>query len=234
MTTDRELDVLLAGAAGVRDADLPDLPEEFLDLVTADAGLSLVADEPASVVAARRLVADAQAARSTPRRRPRRGTLVRVTTAVLVLAAAWATAVLVGSPGTPAGPTATPTAPAPGTPGGLHGRIALVAAEEVTFPLSLAEVPDGLTPLFSRRGGLPRYGSTPPFFVADYEPTSLVSGDTGPAVADPGRVLLGVYPEDPRSSGEYGFRPEGDPTGTATVQGAEAGVWRERGTVSLL
>jgi hypothetical protein len=47
VTTDRELDVLLAGAAGVHDADLPELPEEFLDLVTADAGLSLVADEPA-------------------------------------------------------------------------------------------------------------------------------------------------------------------------------------------
>ncbi|SDD37906.1 hypothetical protein SAMN05660690_4122 [Geodermatophilus telluris] len=227
MLSEQDLDALLAGAATPSDADLPPLPEEFLDLVTADVGLSLVADEPASVVAARQLVADARADVRRGRRRPGRRAVVRVTTALVAVAAAATTAVLVGSPDTPAGSTATPTATAPVTPGGLSGRIALVAAEEVTFPVTLAEVPEGLTPSYSRRGGIPRYGSTPPFYVADYAPAD-------PGAVDPGRVLLGLFPEDPRSSGEYGFSPEGEPTGTATVDGAEAAVWRERDAVSLL
>ena len=36
MITDRELDAQLAGAAGVHDADLPALPEEFLGHLQAD------------------------------------------------------------------------------------------------------------------------------------------------------------------------------------------------------
>jgi hypothetical protein len=72
-----------------------------------------------------------------------------------------------------------------------------------------------------------QYGSTPPYFIADYEPADPTDGD-------PGRVLLGLFPEDPRSSEEYGIWPEGDPTGAATVDGRPAEVWREDGTVNLL
>jgi hypothetical protein len=223
MTTDRELDVLLAGAAGVRDADLPALPRSFLDLLTDDAVPALGSlAEPASVVAARQLVDDAREARTSarPRRRPRRGTVVRVATAVIAVAAAWATAVVVSpqeaTPGRSAPSSASPVVPA------TRGGIELVAAEAVTFPLSLDPAPEGLTPSFSRRGGVPEYGSTPPFSVADY---SSVGGD---------RVLLGVYPEDPRPSEDYGFWHEGQPTGTAIVDGAEASVWREPGLVTLL
>ncbi|NEM07593.1 hypothetical protein [Geodermatophilus normandii] len=163
---------------------------------------------------------------------PGRRLSLRLGAAVVAVAVAWTTAVVVApgdaAPGRPA-PPATATAPA--APGGVD----LVAAEAVTFPVSLDPVPQGLTPLHSRRGGIARYGSTPPFHVADYEPTSLVSGDPDAAgAADPGRVLLGLYPEDPRSSEEYGSWAEGDPTGTATVDGIEAGVWREEGVVSLL
>jgi hypothetical protein len=166
---------------------------------------------------------------------PGRRRSLRMGAAVVAVAAGWTTAVVVtpgeAAPGRPAPSVSAPAAPA--APGGID----LVAAEAVTFPVSLDPVPVGLTPLYSRRGGIAVYGSTPPFFVADYEPTSLVSGDPGAAAAgtdDPGRVLLGLFPEDPRSSEEYGFWPEGEPTGTATVGGVPAEVWREEGAVSLL
>ncbi|MBM7806639.1 hypothetical protein JOD57_002476 [Geodermatophilus bullaregiensis] len=224
MISDRELDDLLVAAAGVRDADLPNLPDDLLDLVTADAGPSLVAAadvgrEPASVVAARQLVADAHEARTAPRpRRPRRRTLVRVATAVVAIAAAWTTAVVVAPRESPDPRRTTPSTGAPVSP----GEIALVAGEPVVFPLSLDPAPEGLTPTFSRRGGVAAHGSTPPFSVADY---SSADGD---------RVLVSLFPEDPRSNEDYGFRPEGDPTGTATVDGVQAGVWPEAGGVSLL
>ncbi|MGY1697885.1 hypothetical protein ACI780_23555 [Geodermatophilus sp. SYSU D00814] len=221
MLTDRELDARLAGAAGVRDADLPALPEEFLGLVTADAGLSLVSADagPASVVAARQLVADAREARAAapPRRWSGRGMAVRVATAVVAIAAAWGTAVVVAGPASPDPQRSAPSVAAP-VPGGLT----LVAAEAVTFPVSLDPVPEDLVPVYSRRGGLPGYGDGPPWFVADL------------ASAEGDRVLLGVYPEDPRSSEEYGSSHEGDPTGTATVDGAVASVWREDGVVTVL
>ena len=227
MLTDRELDALLDGAAGVRDADLPALPDGLLAAVTADAGLSLVVAEPASVVAARQLVDDTLEARTAPRRRPRRRTVVRAVTALVTLAAAWTTAVVVGSPQEPGAP-AVPSSSAPAAPGG----IALVAAEAVTFPVTLESAPEGLTPFYSRRGGMPQYGPTPPYYVAAYLSVDPETGGPGPAGT--GQVVLTLYPEDPRSSEDYGFRPEGEPTGSATVGGAEAGVWLEDGVVSLL
>jgi hypothetical protein len=221
--TDRELDAQLADAAGVHDADLPALPEDFLGHVMADAGLSLftddgVADEPASVIAARQLVADAHATRTANRlrrRRPGRKTLVRVGVAVVAIAAAWTTAVAVAPPDRTATPdhTATPsegTAP-PSGPVGANG-ITLVAAEEVTFPLSLDPEPTGLRPTFSRRGGVPYFGDAPAVFVADY---SSADGD---------RVLLGLFSEDPRGLEGYGWSAEGDPAGTVSVDGTEAEV----------
>jgi hypothetical protein len=223
---DHDLDVLLTGAAGVRDTDLPALPDELLAAVTADAGLALVVAEPASVLAAGRLVDDAREPRTAPRR-PRRRTVVRVATALLALAAAWTTAVVVGSPQEP-GPAGVPSSGAPAAPGGL----ALVAAEAVTFPVSVEAPPEGLTPLYSRRGGMPQYGPTPPYHVAAYLPVDPVTGAPGPAGA--GQVVLTLYPEDPRSSADYGFWPEGEPNGSATVDGAAAGVWLEDGVLSLL
>lgn len=163
-------------------------------------------------------------------RLPRRRSALRLGAATVAVAAACTAAVVLPSdpaaPGQP-GPSVT----APPAPGG----IALVAAEVVTFPVSLVPVPDGLAPLYSRRGGIAAYGSTPPFYVADYEPAALVSGSPAdPASGDPGRVLLGVYPEDPRSSADYGFPAQGEPTGTASVGGVEAAVWREAGSRTLL
>ncbi|SHH08354.1 hypothetical protein [Geodermatophilus nigrescens] len=229
MLADRDLDALLDGAAGVRDADLPALPEELLAAVTADAGLSLVVPEPepASVVAARQLVADAHEARTAPRRRTRRRTVVRVATAVVALAAAWAAAVVLGAPPEPGAP-AVPSASGPVVPGAL----ALVAAEAVTFPVTVEAPPEGLAPFYSRYGGMPQYGDAPPWYVAAYLPVDPQSGAIGPPGS--GQVVLGLYPEDPRSSDEYGFSAEGEPTGTATVDGTEAAVWRQDGVVGLL
>jgi hypothetical protein len=204
-----------------------------------DAGPEAPPLSPAARSAARAALLEEIGASRTVRSRlraslPGRRLSLRLGAAVVAVAAAWTTAVVV-APGdaAPGRPAPLATAPAPAAPGGID----LVAAEAVTFPVSLDPVPEGLTPLYSRRGGIAQYGSTPPFYVADYEPTSLVSGGPGAAAAgaaDPGRVLLGLFPEDPRSSEEYGFWAEGDPTGTATVDGIEAGVWREEGTVSLL
>ncbi|MGY1782732.1 hypothetical protein [Geodermatophilus sp. SYSU D01036] len=179
---------------------------------------------PAARAAARAALLEEIEAAGPRRWRPRlpgRRVSLRVGTALVAVAAAWTTVVVV-TPDDAVPQRSVPPAAAP-APGG----ITLVAAEAVTFPVALDPVPEGLTPLHSRRGGIPEYGSTPPHFVADYEPAD-------PAAADPGRVLLGLYPEDPRTSEDYGFWPEGEPTGTATVDGAEAAVWREDGTVSLL
>ena len=215
MITDRELDAQLAGAAGVRDADLPALPEEFLRHVQADDFLGYLMGEthaePASVVAARQLVADAHEARTAPRRRPRRRLLVRAGVAVVAIAAAWTTAVAVvpaDRPGTPDGTTTAPT-----------GGISLVAAEEITFPLSLEPAPEGLTPYFTRRGGDTRYGSGPVVFVANYWS------------ADWHGFTLWLYEEDPRGSDDFS-RPQDNPdndiaeTGTVAVEGGRAELVR--------
>jgi hypothetical protein len=159
--TDAELDARLARAAGIRDSDLPALPADFLAHLRAEA-------EPASVLAARQLVTDAQEARTAlrPRRRPAgRKVALRIGAAVLAVAAAWTTAVVV----TPDGqrpPTARPTTPAPTPPSEWPvdppGGLTLVAAEAITFPYSLDPVPAGLTPELAHSGGLEMFGTVEP------------------------------------------------------------------------
>ncbi|TYP87855.1 hypothetical protein [Blastococcus xanthinilyticus] len=223
MRTDRDLDARLAAAAGIRDDELPPLPGEFLAHLRADAA------EPASVIAARQLVSDAHAARGVPRRRPRRParrTLLRVGGAVVAIAAAWATAVAVTPADLPStrDDVATPSqvTEAPVDPGAPADGLRLVAAEAVTFPLSVDPVPAGLTPTFSRWGGTAFYGDQPLVFSADY---SSGTGD---------RFLLRLFPEDPRQWGDAGWSIDGEPAGTATVDGAEVDVRRRDGIVTLL
>jgi hypothetical protein len=193
--TDAELDARLAGAAGVRDADLPALPETFLARLRAGTDA-----EPASVVAARQLVTDAEEARTAPpRRRPpvRRAVVLRVGAAVLTVAAAWTTAVVVTSDGdrppsaapepSPS-PSPTPSAADP-TNGPIDppGGLTLVAAEAVSFPYSLDPVPADLTPELARFGGLEMFGEVSPVtWRATYR-----SAD------DPGFTFV-VSAEDPR------------------------------------
>lgn len=218
MITDRELDAQLAGAAGVRDTDLPALPEEFLRLLTAAAAQS----EPASILAARQLVSDAREARTATgsrRRRPSRKAVLRAGLAVIAVAAAWTTAVLVApsdGTGRPSDGTGTPSEHI-GTSG-----ISLVAAEEITFPLSLDPQPAGLTPYFSRVGGAPPFEEQPLVYTADY---SSPDGD---------RVLVNLFPKDPRGLAESGWSVEGDPAGSATVDGTQAKVRRGDGFTDIL
>ena len=166
-----------------------------------------------------------------PRRRlrlPDRRLSLRIGAALVAVAAAWTTAVVVTppEPGSPLAPVPSTTAPA------APGAFDLVAAEAVTFPVSVEAPPEGLTPYYSRRGGIAAYGSTPPFHVAAYLDVDPVTDRPGATGA--GQLVLSLYPEDPRSSEGYGFWPEGEPTGTADVDGVRALVWREEGTVSLL
>jgi hypothetical protein len=145
---------------------------------------------------------------------------------VLALAAAWTTAVLV-SPSdrlaTPADPTSTEAGPS-GSPtdAPAPSGIALVSADQITFPLSLDPAPAGLTPLFSRWGGVPFYGDQPLVFSADY--------------GSPGgnRVLVTLFPEDARGLGDYGFGVGGEPSATVPVGGRAAEVRLGESSVSLL
>ena len=220
MTTDRDLDAQLAGAARVSDADLPALPERFLQtLMTADA------TEPASVVAARQLVTDAHDARTAtrPRRRPGRKAVLRVGAAVLAVAAAWTTAVLVtprDADAPPSAGTPTPQTSAPALETPPADGLALVAAEEATFPLSLDPVPTGLTATFSQRGGTAYYPG-PLTFTADWS-------------SDGGRVLIDLFPDDPRQLPEMGWSEQGAPAGTTTVAGRPAEVRAAEGLTTLL
>jgi hypothetical protein len=217
--TDRELDAQLAGVAGISDADLPPLPEEFL------ASLMVTEAESATILAARQLVSDAHEARATSRRRrPSRRALLRAGAAVLAVAAAWTTAVLVTpSERTPAPhdriatPSEDTTAPTGATP--THG-VRLVAAEEAVFPLSLDPAPPGLTPEFSLWGGVPYYGDGPLIYAADY---MNPDGD---------RVLVTLFTEDPRQLDGWG--PEGAPAGTVSVNGRTVEAWTSEFSVSLV
>ncbi len=221
MITDRELDAQLAGAAGISDSDLPPLPEEFLDALMATEA------ESATILAARQLVSDAHEARVAPRvrrRRPGRKTLIRAGAAVLAVAAAWTTAVLVS----PSDRTSTPheriATPSPGTTPPTDAPptdgVQLVAAEEAVFPLSLDPAPPGLTPEFSLWGGVPYYGDGPLIYAADY---MNPDGD---------RVLVTLFSEDPRNLDGWG--PEGAPSGTVPVNGRTAEVWVGDFSVSLV
>jgi hypothetical protein len=220
--TDRELDRQLAGAACVDDIDLPALPEAFLALLTGDTSAATTdgspAIEPASVIAARQLVADARQARTDPRsrRRPGRRTILRAGTAVLALAAAWLTAVVV----TPSDPASTPDAAPPGAT--THGGISLVAGEEVMFPLTLDPVPAGLTPTFSRSGGWGPYADQPLVYTADYESQ------------DRGRVLVNLFDQDPRDLADSGYTIEGDAERTVDVHGTDAELRHDHGAATLL
>jgi hypothetical protein len=173
--TERELDAQLAGAAGITDAELPPLPEDFLGYLQTNVGreqfrtTGTAGNEPASVIAARQLVSDARDARAaTPprRRRPGGRALLRTGVAVLAVAAAWTTAVLVTPSDRPSTPDPGVAAPAEttGVPSGpveVDG-MTLVAVDRVTFPFSLDPVPEGLTPSFGRAGGPTPFGDSFP------------------------------------------------------------------------
>ena len=124
--------------------------------------------EPASVVAARQLVADAESGAHPRRRRPTRRVLVRAGAAVLAVAAAWTAAVAVTSADRPAPqePVATPSDPTTSPTRGTTDAIRLVTAETAAFPLSMDPPPAGLSPVFSWFGGVPYTGTgrrgTPP------------------------------------------------------------------------
>ena len=225
MITDRELDARLAAAAGLSDADLPPLPLDLVTLIGQPAGT----EGPASLVAARQLVDDAYAARTSPRspRRRRRRVLLRAGAAALAVAAAWATVVLPADPAVPPDSgTAAPVTPTPAPPTialPTEG-ISLVAAETITFPLSLDPVPAGLTPLLSRSGGVEEQGFGPLTYSADYSPADRQSRD---------RVVIRIVPLDPRASDSSWPREEPDEpgatdwydvneTGSVVIDGHEA------------
>lgn len=180
MTTEHELDLRLAAAAGVRDEDLPPLPDLFLAHLQGG-------DEPASVVAARQLVSDARATRTAPRPRRRRTVVVRAGIAVLVAAAAAVTALVVvhqdPTRPTPSPATASPTDGPVDPPGGL----VLVAARAVSFPYSVDPAPAGLTPVLSRSGGMEVPGAV----------ERVVYGARYSSATDPG-FSFSVTPGDPR------------------------------------
>jgi hypothetical protein len=226
------LDAQLAGASGVDDADLPALPEEFLIHLMSDGeatgtnttrtGATAVVsavEEPASVIAARQLVRDAQGARTARqrRRRPTRKTALRVGAALVAVAAALTTATLVTPSGHNGTPTAHPTAPSSG--GVAANGIRLVAAQQDAFPVSFDPPPAGITPDFSEHTG--DGGADPTVYTADYQ-TGTGDGFT-----------LWLYPTDPRTSAvlqhSYFDWPQNDPnralvtdSGTVSVHGAPA------------
>jgi hypothetical protein len=161
MTTDHDLDARLLAARGMWREDLPALPESFLDYVHASDAeppavvtapervLSPVsAETPASVLAAQQLVADARQRRSNPvvsgRRRPGRRTVLRMSAAVLTIAAAWTTAVLVAGP--------EGAGPPPGDVTRVDGAT-LVDFDMPAFPLTLPTAPPGTAgPVFGGSG----------------------------------------------------------------------------------
>jgi hypothetical protein len=234
MTTEHDLDTRLFTARGVRQEDLPALPEAFLAyLHTTDTeqpaaatapGRVLTgvpaAETPASVLAAQQLVTDARQRRSgataSRRRRPARRTVLRLSAAVLAVAAAWTAAVVVAPAERPSGEIAAPSE----SPVSPDVGITLVAAEQLAFPLSLEPAPEGLTPTFSRVGGEPPYEGHPLVYTADY--FNVTTGD---------RLLINLFPEDPRTW-DSGWS-EGDAAGTATVHGAAAELRHGNGFTSL-
>ncbi|MCZ2806869.1 hypothetical protein O2W18_17315 [Modestobacter sp. VKM Ac-2983] len=215
MLDDRGLDTRLAAAAVVTDSDLSALPEGFLAHLMSDAD-----PDPATVVALRQLIADAHEERYAPRRpRPRRRTVLRLGAAVVALASAWTTAVLVTA-SDPAGSQGGGTAaPADG--------ITLAAAQEITFPVSLEPAPDGLTPLFSQWGGVPPLEDEPLTYTADYRQTGEDGYGDG--------FTLSLYPDDPRETGAISEWPaEGTRVATVTVDGTEAQVATDGDSAALL
>ena len=97
---------------------------------------------------------------------------MRAGVAVVAIAAAWTTAVLVTAsdrPSTPDERIATPSDGAAPTSGPVVvDGMTLVATERVTFPFSLDPEPEGLTPSFGRAGGPTPFGTFPVTWSADY------------------------------------------------------------------
>ncbi|SDE99816.1 hypothetical protein SAMN05660662_0615 [Blastococcus aurantiacus] len=212
MSTDRELDTLLAEASGVRDAELPELPAEFL------AALRTGADEPASVLAARQLADDARRARG--RRRPSRKVLVRAGAGVLAVAAAWTTAVVVDTQGAERSPEAIP-APPSAEPTELPidpaGGLTLLAAGAVTFPYSVDPEPEGLTPYLTRVGGLESFGTVDPVaYRALYRSAEDLGFSFSIASRDPRIPRPGVFEASPYTAEEI------DERGATSVGGRPA------------
>ena len=198
MTSDHDLDARLAAAGGIRDEDLPVLPDTFLHQLMDDGQAATRSDsaveEPASVIASRQLVQDARQNRA--RRAQRNGRRpTRRSVALLATAAVGASVLVIGvtqvgdspAPGNNAGPTtAAPTATAPSTPSGPPedlgpleappGGLALAATSAVSFPYSLDPEPTGLTPVLGMYGGLSLFGYTGPVV---WEATYRAADDRG-------------------------------------------------------
>jgi hypothetical protein len=155
--------------------------------------------------------------------------------AVLAVAAAWTTAVVVApSDGsrTPGGEVAAPSDSTGTSPGGGIGTpppgpvdvdgMRLVAAEQVIFPVSVDPVPEGLTPSFRRVGGPTPFGDHPVRWSAGYRSSD---GD---------RFSFEILPEDPREEWEFehdlpqwGYaNSEITETGTVSVGGIETDLVR--------
>ena len=187
------------------------------------------ARQPASVIAARQLVADARDARTgvrPRRRRPGRKAVLRAGLAVLAVAAAWTTAVVVAPSdrtATPPHASDTPTSGAVETP---TDGIRLVAAAEITFPLSLDPAPEGLTPAFSRFGGVAPFEEYPLRFTALYLSADWADGFT-----------LWLFQSDPRGLADQ-YQPQEAPdiveTGTVSIDGSPAEFVRTTSSASLV
>jgi hypothetical protein len=194
MTTERQLDARLTAAGGIRDEDLPALPEEFLA----------------------ELVADAREVRSAPLSRRRR-VAVRSGVALLVAAAAAVTAVVVVHEDAPRAVPSPATVPPTDGPVDPPGGLVLVAAQAVTFPYSLDPAPSGLTPVLTRTGGLEMFGAIDPVV---YSARYGSAGDPGFAFSvsahDPRVPLPGVEEAPPYSDDEV------DDRGTVPVGGRPA------------
>jgi hypothetical protein len=237
MTTEHDLDARLQAARGLREEDLPALSAAFLDYLHAStdthrpdadsvrAHPPVPAETPASVLAARQLVADAHQRRGGAalrgRRRPSRKAILRVGAGVLVLAAAWTTAVVITAPGGERPPTAspepTPSQAQPRTVGPVDppGGLTLVAAEAITFPYALDPAPKRLTPEFVQSGGLsvPPFGSEPVRWGARYRSADDPGFTFSISTADPRDAPAGQRPQDMHADDhlvESGTVPVGD------------------------
>jgi hypothetical protein len=98
----------------------------------------------------------------------------------------------------------------------VPGGLGLVAAERVTFPLSLDPVPEGLTPTFSRFGGHTPFGEEPVGYRADYRSADGAGFTLWISPVDP-RQIEGA--EDPRTAPDTYRIAE---SGTVTVGTVEA------------
>lgn len=205
MTTEHDLDARLQAASGVSDADLPPMSDAFLDFLrnsdTAQAD-SVQTDSPvrpvrvlphgagewpASVLASRQLVEDAHQRHGS---RPfRRRAAVLLTAAVVGVAAAWTTAIVV------TGADSSRPAPSAGGTVAPSNGITLVDAERATFPLSVDPEPAGLTPAFSG-------GSSSPLLTADYRAIDGAGFTLWLSAQDPRQTEGIEHPQDHYSDDE--------------------------------